>query len=114
MKHPVLLRMDENQYMKLHEAAQMFGESDQAFLLNAALLRMQTGLSPEKNDPFEDALAALRQSRPAIPLRPEESIAVKAHREAIANGRDDSVPAAEGVARLRAIISARKAKKSQT
>jgi hypothetical protein len=110
MKHPVLLRMDESQYLKMHEAAQMFGESDQAFFLNAALLRMQTGLSPEKTDPFDDALLALRRSQASIPLSAEETAAVIAHREAIAEGRDDSVPAAQAVTKLKAMIAARRAK----
>ena len=109
MKHPVLLRMEESQYQKMHEAAQLFGESDQGFLINAALLRMQTGLSPQKGDPFGDALALLRRTQPTAALSADETAAVVAYRRSALAGHNESVPAAEGVAKLKAKIAARRA-----
>lgn len=62
---------------------------------------------------LEKPPAALRRSQPYIPPSAEETAAVIAHRKAIAAGRDDSVPAAGSVAKLRAMIAARKAKESR-
>jgi len=61
---------------------------------------------------IEKLLAALRRSQPAIPLSAEETAALIAHRKASATGHDDSVPATEGVAKLKEMIAARKANES--
>jgi hypothetical protein len=56
---------------------------------------------------LEKPLAALRRTRPSIPLSSEETVAVVAHRKAIAAGRDPGVSAAEGAAKLKTMIAAR-------